>query len=50
MNGVRQLRHDPAFLLDWARRIVRLAEQGVKVNPDDLKRARAVVRQSQESA
>lgn len=43
MNGARQMQ-DPVFLLDWAKRIVLLAERGVRVNPVDLKRARAVVR------
>ncbi len=49
MNGMHQMT-DPKFLLDWARRIVKLAEQGVKVTPDELRRARAVVRQDKEGA
>lgn len=49
MNGMRQMQ-DPVFLLDWAKRIVLLADRGVKVNPNDLKRARAVVHQAKEGA
>lgn len=49
MNGMRQMQ-DPQFRLDWAKRILKLHEQGIKVNPVDLKRARAIVRQAKEGA
>lgn len=49
MNGMRQMQ-DPAFRLDWARRILKLHEQGTKIKPVELKAARVIVKQAKEGA
>lgn len=42
MAGMREM-EKVEFLLDWARRTVQHADQGLKVSKDELKRARAIV-------
>ena len=35
--------HSAQVGIDWAKRLVRLAEQGQRVNPDELRLARRIV-------
>lgn len=52
MSGMRQMQ-DPQFRLDWAKRILKLHEQGIKVNPVNpqaLREARAILKRAREGA
>lgn len=40
----------PQFRVDHAKRLVRLAEQGKRINPDELRRARQLLRAIREAA
>lgn len=48
-NGVRA-DLSPQFHVDHAKRLVRMAEAGAKINPEELRRARELLRLVQEAA